>query len=138
MDRRTTIQGLWEQQTGTLQPLGQIVGAGGTAIYNSTTAAPFPIPLGARIVLQLVSGTLPVAWVASPDVDSGATLTPTTAGPYPQFASVGQMIATCLFGGGGFGTGIGQGSLETTPTVPRATIGVVSAAAFTVNVYRLR
>jgi hypothetical protein len=138
MDRRATIQGIWEQQTGTLQPLGQITGAGGTAVYNSTTAVPFPIPLGARIVLQLVAGTLPVAWVASPDVDSGAVLTPTTAGPYPQFASVGQMIATCLFGGGGQGTGNGQGSLPTTPTVAVATIGVVSAAAFTVNVYRLR
>lgn len=134
MDRRATIQGLWEQQTGTLQPLGQITGAGGSAVNNHTTATPFAIPVGARIVLQLVAGTLPVAWVATPDVDTGATLTPTTTGSYPQFASVGQMIATCLFGGGGQGTGYGQGSATGTA----AAISVISSAAFTVNVFRLR
>lgn len=134
MDRRSTIQATWEQTLGTLQPLGQITGAGGTAVNNHTTSTPFNIPLGARLVLQLVVGTLPVAWVATPDVDSGSTLTPTTTGAYPQFASVGQMIETCLFGGGGQGTGVGQGSLTGTTSA----ISVISAAAFTVNVFRLR
>jgi len=134
MDRRAGMQALWEQQTGTLQPLGQITGAGGTAVNNHTTAVPFAIPIGSRLVLQLVAGTLPVAWVATPDVDSGATLTPTTTGAYPQFASVGQMIATCLWGGGGLNPG-SQGSPAGTTD---AAISVVSAAAFTVNVFRLR
>jgi hypothetical protein len=126
MDRRAGIQALWEQEVGTLQPLGQIVGAGGSAVTNATTGTPFTIPTGARLVLQLVVGSTAVAWVASPDVDSGATLTPTTTGPYPQIA-LGQFISTCLFGGGGSGTGVGQNI-----------ISAISANAWTLNVYRLR
>ncbi len=137
MDRRAGLQATWEQTLGTLQPLGQIAGAGGTAINNLTTAVPFPIPAGARLVLQLIAGTLPVAWVATPDVDTGLALVPTTTGFYPQFSNVGQMIETCLWGGGGQGQP-GQGSPPTAPTTPIATISVDSAAAFTVNVYRLR
>lgn len=127
MDRRATIQGIWEQQTGTLQPLGQIAGAGGaTPVTNATTATPFTIPAGARIVLQLAAATTPVAFLANPDCDSGLPVTPTVAGPFPQIA-VGQFVATCLFGGGGQGTGFGQ-----------TTLSVVSASAFVLNVFRLR
>ena len=126
MDRRAGIQGIWEQQTGTLQPLGQITGSGGSAITNATTAVPFTIPAGARLVLQCTVATSAVAWVASPDVDSGASLTPSTTGAYPQIA-LGQYVSTCLFGGGGQGTGYAQ-----------STISVISSAAFTVNLFRLR
>jgi hypothetical protein len=134
MDRRAGIQRIWEQQTGTLQPLGQITGSGGTAVTNASTSTPFAIPTGARLVLQLVAGTLPVAFVATPDPDSGAALTPSTTGPYPQFAALGQMISTCLFGGGGANTGFPQGGGSSSV----AGVSVISAAAFTVNVYRLR
>jgi hypothetical protein len=126
MDRRATIQGIWEQETGTLQPLGQITGAGGSAITNATTAVPFTIPFGSRLVLQCTTSTAATAWIASPDVDTGAVLTPTTTGAYPQI-QLNQMIATCLFGGGGQGTGVGQNVLS-----------VISANLFVVNVFRLR